>query len=222
MISATTPAAAFVAGLLTSLHCCGMCGPLTGALFAGQKTKHPQLALYHLTRAISYSLIGGLLSVLGAKASILFSSTPGRLLPWAFALLFIAHGFGLEKKIPQPRFISRLLLKLNFQDKSKSRLGALLGAFTPLLPCAPLYLVFGVTLVAGSFLNGAALMACFAAGTSPLYWLVQTQYVRWSARWSPIALQRTRAALALLSAGLLVWRAVVSDGLAQPACPFCH
>lgn len=220
----STPAAAFIAGLITSFHCCGMCGPLTGALFATPHNKGSlaQISLYHLTRIFAYALTGGTLALVGSKAARLFSSTPGRLLPWAFALLFLAYALGLEKKIPQPRFLSGFLMRLNFAARRKNTLAALLGFLTPLLPCAPLYLGFGVALVAGSFQSGALLMAAFAAGTLPLYMLVQSQYVRWSGHWSPTALQRTRQVLALLSAALLVWRAVASDGLSRPACPFCH
>ena len=223
MNAASTPLAAFIAGLITSLHCCGMCGPLTGALFS-QQSKSPGAALifYHFTRALSYSLIGGLLALAGATASLLFSSTPGRLLPWGFAALFIAYALGLEKKIPQPRFVSRWLLRLNLFARPRGLLGTLLGAMTPFLPCAPLYLAFGVALLADSFTEGALLMAAFAAGTIPFYWLVQSQYVRWSTRWSPITLQRTRMALALVSAAMLIWRAALNNGLAEPACPLCH
>lgn len=223
MNAASTPLAAFIAGLLTSLHCCGMCGPLTGALFA-QKNRNPHLALalYQGSRALSYALLGGLLAWAGSNVSLLFSSTPGRFLPWAFALLFVAYGFGLDKKIPQPRFLSRLLLKLDLAKRSKSPLAILLGLLTPLLPCAPLYLAFGVALLADSFMDGALLMAAFAAGTMPLYWLAQSQYLRWSGRWSPLTVQRTRMALSLISAAMLVWRAVLNNGLAEPACPLCH
>lgn len=218
----STPTAAFIAGIVTSLHCCGMCGPLTGALFSGQQTNRLQIGVYHFARIASYALTGGLLGALGAKAAILFSSTPSRLLPWAFALLFIAYALGLEKKLPQPRFLSGLLMHLNFGARRKGTTAALLGFFTPLLPCAPLYLGFGVALLAGSFLDGSMLMAAFAAGTLPLYMLLQTQYVRLSMRWSPAAMQRTRQILALSSAALVIWRTVASNGLAQPSCPFCH
>ncbi len=225
----TTPLAAFGAGLVTCLHCSGMCGPLTCALF-GSNAKTPretQVAggVYHLSRLISYSLIGGILATLGRSAAkTLFTSPPGRMLPWAFALLFLAMAFGLDRHIPQARFLSGLLFRLKINAIPKIRLGAIFGLLTPFLPCGPLYAVFGVCLFADSFLGGAQLMAAFAFGTMPLYWLLQTQYFRLQRRFSPGALRWARQGLALVSAILIGWRAIANDGagLAKISCIFCQ
>ena len=103
-------------------------------------------------------------------------------------------------------------------------MSAILGLATPFLPCGPLYAVFAVALFAGSFLNGAQLMATFALGTMPLYWLLQSQYFRIQRRFSPGALQWTRQGLALVSALLLVARALSSPGdhLSKITCIFCR
>ena len=103
-------------------------------------------------------------------------------------------------------------------------MSAVLGLSTPFLPCGPLYAVFAVALFSGSFLNGAKLMAIFALGTMPLYWLLQSQYFRLQRRFSPGALQWTRQGLALASALLLVARAISSPGehLSKISCLFCR
>ena len=225
----TTPLAAFGAGLVTSLHCSGMCGPLTCALF-GSNAKSPREAqmaggVYHLFRLISYTLIGGILATVGRTAAkALFTSPPGRLLPWAFALLFLVMALGLDRFIPQSRFLSGLLFRLRIHAISKIRLGAVFGLLTPFIPCGPLYAVFAVCLFADSFLSGAQLMAAFAFGTMPLYWLLQTQYFRIQRRFSPSALRRARQGLALLSALLIALRACANDGagLAKISCIFCR
>lgn len=227
----TTPLAAFGAGLVTSLHCSGMCGPLTCALFGSKTTsqspREAQVAggIYHLSRFFSYILIGGLLASIGrSAASTLFTSTPGKMLPWAFALLFLILALGLDRYIPQARFLSGLLFRLKIQSIPKVRLGAIFGLLTPFLPCGPLYAVFAVCLFADSFLSGAQLMGAFALGTMPLYWLLQTQYFRFQHRLSPRLLQWTRQGFALVSAVLLAWRALANDGagLASTSCIFCQ
>ena len=219
--SIATPFAAFIAGLITSIHCTGMCGPLTCAAFGRTGTAWTPFA-YQAARVTSYTLAGGLLGLMGERAAALFSTTPARLLPWAFALLFLAFAFGLEKRIPQPKAVSALLFRFRLASMRPGAIAVVLGFFTPLLPCGPLYLVLGVALLAGSFLGGATLMASFAAGTVPLLLVVQTQFAR--VPFSPLALQRTRQSLAFISAALLVWRAIAgADGLSAPMhCPACH
>src|SRR5690606_13450757 len=63
LASASTPAAALVAGLVTSLHCAGMCGPLAclvaptrGAAAAGSAPTAS--VVYHVSRLAGYTLLG--------------------------------------------------------------------------------------------------------------------------------------------------------------------
>ncbi len=225
--SITTPLAAFMAGMVTSVHCSAMCGPLTCAMFSSKQAGISQatVGVYHAARILSYSLIGGTLGAIGASAAGLFSNSFTRALPWAFIGILLIFALGLDKKIPQPRFLAGLLFKLKFSGMKELQLGTMLGLATPFLPCAPLYLVFGVAVFAGSFVAGAKLMAAFALGTLPLYWLLQSQYFRVQKRCSPGAMQWMRQGLAFVSCGLLVWRTVANEGVAitqQVHCIFCR
>ena len=64
--SMTSLPAAFVAGAVTSIHCAGMCGPLSCALAnataRGRREALASTALYHAARAASYALLGGALA----------------------------------------------------------------------------------------------------------------------------------------------------------------
>jgi hypothetical protein len=122
------------------------------------------------------------------------------------AAVLVMIGFGLERKIPTPRFLSSALLKV--------RLSPVLGLLTPLLPCGPLYLMLGIAIIAGSPWMGAALMAAFAAGTIPVYAFLQIGATRMQGRLPARAIMFTQRGLALASAGVLIWRAAV------PLC--CH
>ncbi len=222
-----TPAAALVAGAITSLHCIGMCGPITCALAAAggpgsQKAGFLSFAPYHVARLFSYTLVGAALGLLGQPVAAMFGAGPGRVAPWALAAVFLLIGLGLDKKIPQPRFLAPLLFRLRLGEMPLVKSGGLLGCATPLLPCGPLYLVFGAALLAGSALAGARLMAAFALGTMVLFWPAQSQLFRLRAAMPPAAWAWTRQGVALLSAGLLVWRAVVGGGIGSGACPMCH
>jgi hypothetical protein len=62
----TGPGTALVAGLITSLHCAGMCGPLACALMPARATDaDPHLVgtVYHLCRLAGYTVLGALAGV---------------------------------------------------------------------------------------------------------------------------------------------------------------
>lgn len=224
-----TPLAALVAGLVTSIHCSAMCGPLTCAFFAAKPgtPREMQIAggIYHFARLAAYSIIGGVLGAAGhSAAKVLFAGIPGRLLPWAFAVLFLLIAFRLDRRLPVVGGFSSMFHRLRFNTMPRYKMSAVLGLATPFLPCGPLYAVFAVALFAGSALGGAQLMAGFALGTMPLYWLLQSQYFRLQRRLSPGALQWTKQGLALLSALLLIARAAAAPGdhLSKISCIFCR
>jgi len=218
----TSPAAIFMAGVVTSLHCTVMCGPLACAVLPKQKSLLATV-VYHAARVTSYVIIGGILGAAGKSAASIFASSPVKFLPWVLIALFVALGLGLEKRFTPPRFISRFLPRAAFGGAAGIKGAFTLGIATPFLPCSPLYLVFGVALFSGSFAGGAIMMALFAAGTLPLYGLALSQAARLQARLSPVVVQRSRRGLALLSAVLLAWRVTAAGGagLASIHCPFC-
>jgi hypothetical protein len=81
-----------------------------------------------------------------------------------------------------------------------------MGLLTPFLPCGPLYLIFGISLLAGSAAKGAEFTLAFGLGTVPLLWLAQHQFHRIRAKLSALAMARLRRSLALVTALVLVWR----------------
>ena len=98
----------------------------------------------------------------------------------------------------------------------RARLDRTLGWLTPMLPCGPLWLMLAAAAITGSWLSGALHMAAFVAGTVPLYWALQAQLFRAQTRLSPSIMRLSQRALALISASLLVWRALL------PAYANCH
>jgi sulfite exporter TauE/SafE len=199
--AAATPLAAFAVGVATSLHCAGMCGPLACAVRARPLE-------YHLKRLISYTAAGALCGAAGQVVVEFFRGDTVRFVPWALAAVLMMIGFGLEKRLPQPRWLAALLLR--------ARLNRSLGWLTPLLPCGPLWLMFAAAAITGSWLSGALHLAAFVAGTVPLYWLLQAQVFRAQSRFTPALLGLSQRALAFISAALLVWRALL------PAYASCH
>lgn len=92
--------AALTAGLITSIHCIGMCGPLACAVCPklDQSGKHwLALPAYHAGRIISYTMIGFVLGWVGASIQSLLSTEIPEILPWAFIALFCIIFLGWEK-----------------------------------------------------------------------------------------------------------------------------
>jgi sulfite exporter TauE/SafE len=206
-----TTAAALVAGLATSLHCAGMCGPIACGLGTLAKSEGQRLtaaSLYHGTRLLSYAIIGGICGALGQQPLKWFFGSPAVLLPWVMVGVLLIMAFGLDKKVPRPAILNRFTARARFKASRFSAYGgaSAMGLLTPFLPCGPLYLVFGAALLAGSAAKGAEFTLAFGLGTVPLLWLAQHQFHRIRAKLTPMAMGRLRRGLAFVTALMLAWR----------------
>ncbi|MEI8310980.1 MAG: sulfite exporter TauE/SafE family protein [Verrucomicrobiota bacterium] len=201
------PLAALVAGLVTSLHCSGMCGPLACAACvksngAGSLTA---AAFYHGSRIISYGVVGLLAGWIGRAVSDVLLLGTARWLTWAFVVFFVVVATGLDKRMRIPLAGAWMAKCLGSQDTAPVR-ATILGALTPFIPCGPLYMIVAAAALSGSALSGATVLVAFAAGTVPLMFALQSQYFRFGSRLSPLALDRVRRVLAAVSVGLLLYR----------------
>jgi sulfite exporter TauE/SafE len=207
----TTTAVALVAGLATSLHCAGMCGPIAcglGTLAKSESERLTAASLYHGSRLLSYSIIGAICGALGQQPLKWFFDSPVALLPWVMVAVLLIMAFGLDKKIPRPAILNRFTSRARFKACKLSACGGAtaMGLLTPFLPCGPLYLVFGTALLAGSAAKGAEFTLAFGLGTVPLLWLAQHQFHRIRAKMTPLAMGRMRRGLALVTALVLMVR----------------
>jgi uncharacterized protein len=229
-----SPAAAFCAGLVTSLHCAAMCGPICcSLLFHNRATAVPSkvggraLALhsevrpgaiardvgtiatvYHLCRLTGYAVFGGIVAGLGKIPLLALPNSWVRLLPWVLVLVFIGIAFRLERFLPRPGWAGKHYLKYRSWTSERSALtrAALIGSATPLIPCGPMYLMLSLSIFAGSAVKGAEMMLAFGLGTTPLLWIAQTRLSRRLAQVSPMTLRRVQAGIALGSAVVISWR----------------
>lgn len=209
--SITGPWPAFIAGMVTSLHCAGMCGPL--ACYIAPKPGSPSsfttvASLYQVGRLISYTLIGALAGALGMVALgwvELYQQSLSRFLPWLLVLFFLLVALRVDKYFPKPAFLAPVLMRLQQRAQALPRplSGLVIGILTPLLPCGPLYAVFGLALMTQSPVRGAEFLLLFGLGTLPLLWAVQAAFSRWQGAISPVAISRIQRGLALVVAVIL-------------------
>ncbi len=223
MISAaelTGPLAALVAGLVTSLHCAGMCGPLACAACTSscRRSEQTPALFYHGGRLLSYAAAGAMAGWLGSRALAPFLDGATRGMAWVFALFFLAVVLGLDKRVRIPLPAGWIARPFAVGGRSPLGRSAALGVLTPLLPCAPLYLVVAAAALAGSAWNGAILLAAFGLGTIPLLYVMQNRFAWMQARFSPRTMDYTRRGLALASIALLFFRGTFTAATGYPMC----
>jgi sulfite exporter TauE/SafE len=167
-------------GLLASLHCIGMCGPIvlayslqTGNGIIGKSTNILALhSAYNVGRIISYSLIGALFGLVGAAIGSFKNFTD------YFAIfcgvLMVVAGLAMLRLFPLISSFSlskvgAIFLKLHTIFLKRRTIGSKLslGLLTPLLPCGILYAMFVKAASTGSFIKGGLTMALFGVGIAP-------------------------------------------------------
>lgn len=164
--------AALVAGLLGSLHCAGMCGPLV--VSGCSKGRGVDGALGYFTgRLIAYSTLGAVVGHLGKHAFCVLPMSAAQAVAVALtALPAAARGLSLLflqkapsgvvplRKKPERTVLSTLAALL-------PRRGLGLGLATGILPCGLLITAFAMAAATASPLLGAASMAAFTIGSAP-------------------------------------------------------
>ncbi|HVW22147.1 MAG TPA: sulfite exporter TauE/SafE family protein [Opitutaceae bacterium] len=220
-----SPGAAFAAGLIASLHCAGMCGPLACAVLPPPRPGEDASAVasaYQLARIGGYALLGAAAGGLGRLPLSWLPLGVLRFAPWLAVLFFLGLALGWDRRWAKPLAPARAIFRLSRRlgRRSAAAAAAAVGLATPLLPCGPLYFFFGLALLAGSAARGAELMLAFGLGTLPLLWIAQAQLWRIQGRLSPRWLGRLRIGLALLAAAASAWRARAAFLGGGETCPW--
>jgi len=216
MTSSLTISAALVTGVVTSVHCMAMCGPLACSVSSQPQSESRQLIAslaYHGGRLISYSSVGALAGALGEQPLRWLFGSSAWLLPWFLILVFLVSAFGLWRKLPRPKWLNRIMARARLRSLqlSSTHGGFALGLATPMLPCGPLYLLFAACLVSGSPLRGAEFAIAFGLGTIPLLWVAQHSLTKLQRKIPAIRFQHLQRGLALIAAIIMIWR--LSDTL---------
>lgn len=166
---------AFIFGLLGSLHCVGMCGPIAFVLPIDRQNKTKgffQILSYHFGRLFTYSLIGLLFGFLG-KGFYLFGFQQQISIIVGFLMILFIVFPKLFQKINFSKNINSLIFKVkNALGKELKKKGNdtffTIGFLNGFLPCGLVYMaVFGAIATSTAFL-GSLYMFLFGLGTIPL------------------------------------------------------
>jgi sulfite exporter TauE/SafE len=171
-------AAVFIASLLGSMHCAGMCGAFL-AFAVGGESRAALHAAYNGGRLITYTLLGAIAGALGAAVD-LGGSAAGIQRAAAILAGALMVGFGLIAilriagaripRLPLPAFLRTAVTHGHRRAMNWSPLARAwaIGLLTTLLPCGWLY-AFAITAAGTAHpIKGAITMAAFWAGTLPV------------------------------------------------------
>lgn len=166
----------FMIGLLGSLHCVGMCGPLALALPLSQKTGFTKVLgaiLYNIGRATTYAAMGLVLGLLGVGAKIYgiqqwVSIAAGALMiiSVVFASVFNMKALVQRFSFKKSGFIQRGISK-RLKNANPGTL-FVIGLLNGLLPCGLVYIAISGALVSPSLTNSVLFMFFFGLGTLPM------------------------------------------------------
>ncbi|NAY92713.1 sulfite exporter TauE/SafE family protein [Muricauda sp. JGD-17] len=169
-------ASALALGLLGSLHCLGMCGPIAFMLPLDRDNKGRklvQMGIYHIGRGLAYAIMGLVFGFVGKGLYLFGFQQKLSIFIGGIMILLILMPSKYVKRLGMAKPIYRVLGQL------KSRLGSELKKRTPdtfltigflngFLPCGLVYMALLGAIALGNPWEGALYMALFGIGTIPL------------------------------------------------------
>jgi hypothetical protein len=167
-----TPWTGLILGLVGSLHCAGMCGPLALALpMAGGSAPgfFIERLAYNFGRVITYCALG---LVFGLVGRTLLLAGVQQWVSIALGLILLVGLFS-SRKLALWRPITGLVEHLKSRMSTLLRRRSIaslvvLGLLNGLLPCGLVYVACAGATATGGLLDGVQYMAAFGLGTMPL------------------------------------------------------
>jgi sulfite exporter TauE/SafE len=169
-------AAAFMLGLVGSLHCAGMCGPIAIALPLNNQTWLSRISgglLYNIGRIITYGILGTILGLAGMGLAL------GGIQQWVsivlgalmiLAVLIPRMGWAGKKLSGMTEKMTGMLKKpfIRLFKLKTYRSLFFIGLLNGFLPCGLVYIAMAGALVMSKYYEGALYMVFFGLGTIPM------------------------------------------------------
>ena len=199
---------AFMAGVLGSGHCLGMCGALVSGYFmrSGASRSYLPYFIYQMARIFVYTMVGFAAAALGVVlvSSGVFGKVQS-LLQMGIGAVVIILALGILGWIPFQGSVRLIPMKLLRRGYAESRTkGPLLGAviaglLNGLMPCPLTFAMAVKATSATTIMEGGLLMLAFGAGTLPTMLFVSVAFGKMSAHFRGVMLKS--AALIMIVMG---------------------
>ena len=189
---------AFMAGVLGSGHCLGMCGALVSGYFmkAGPSRTYLPYFVYQIARIFVYTLVGFAAAALGVV--LVSSGVFGKfqsILQMSIGFVVIILALGILGWIPFQGSVRLLPMNLLRRGYAESRtrgpiLGAMIaGLLNGLMPCPLTFAMAVKATSATTIMEGGLLMLTFGAGTLPTMLFVSVAFGKMSAHFRGLMLK---------------------------------
>lgn len=216
----------FILGLISTVHCLGMCGGIVGALTLSlpQSIRNdrwrmlPYVSAYNLGRLTSYVFLGAVFGLAGGRLMGWLAPQHGHtILQLVAAIVMVAIGLYLAGWFPKFALIENIGVPIwkRLEPLGKNLLPVrspikayVFGIIWGWLPCGLVYSALIWTATSGSASRGALFMLAFGAGTLPSM-LTAGIVAGWIARLSRLRYLRQIAGLTLI--GLAIASVIVSQ-----------
>ena len=159
-------------GIMGSLHCIGMCGPIALMVSGSSGRFWSGTVLYHIGKIAAYASLGMVIGAIGQ--GIALAGVQGWLsLGIGISLLLIVLlAIPVESKIIQfplvKKFYRAVSHRLAGAMKNKpGRTGFTIGYLNGFIPCGLVYLAVAGAIATGSWWEGGLFMILFGLGTVP-------------------------------------------------------
>ncbi len=167
---------AIILGLMGSLHCVGMCGPIAFMLPVDRSNnfkKFFQIFLYHFGRLMAYGIIGLIFGLLG-KGLYIFGIQQKLSIIIGILMIIVVmipsktlNRYNFSK--PVYKIISKVKNRLGKELKKKTADTFLtIGFLNGFLPCGLVYMALFGAIAMGNAWQGSLYMILFGLGTVPL------------------------------------------------------
>ena len=167
---------AIILGLLGSIHCVGMCGPIAFIIPVDRSNglkRIFQISLYHFGRILTYGIIGLIFGLVGKGFYLFGIQQQLSIVIGAIMILLAIIPYRLLNKykltFPITRSISKIKTALGKELKKKTPDTFLtIGFLNGFLPCGLVYMAVFGALASGTAIKGTLYMILFGIGTIPL------------------------------------------------------
>lgn len=167
---------AFLFGLISSLHCIGMCGPIAMMLpvdSTNEAKKVTQILTYHLGRISAYAIIGFVFGLLGKGFFMAGIQQQLSIFIGIIMIIIVVIPTKIFSKYnfskPVFKIISSIKSRLGNQFKNKSYQSLFtIGILNGFLPCGMVYVALFGAIAMQSPIFGSLYMILFGLGTIPL------------------------------------------------------
>ena len=172
--------AGLVVGVLGSIHCAGMCGPLALALPVPQASRARFITgrlMYNLGRIVTYGLLGALAGLIGERLFAAGAQQTVSIILGVILLLAAVAPVLLKRIRVGALLLEHVTAPVQYAIGTLLRRSSvfamfLLGLVNGLLPCGLVYVALAAALTTGGTLLGVVFMLGFGVGTAPVMFLI--------------------------------------------------